>query len=259
MKCKVCASSAEHVFNGRILNKYSVKYYKCHSCGYLFTEDPFWLSEVYTDAISKFDTGIIARNISLSKKVSIFLLFNKINSSLCVDYSGGYGLFTRLMRDKGINFFWTDKYAKNIFAEGFEHPSSDFHNVKIVTAFECFEHFEDPMKIFDEILSECNVLIFSTVLIPSPIPRSDWWYYTFDRGGHISFYSKETLHFVAKKYNLECYTSGSFHVISPKSFLTKVAVFATFLSNASRLNPVNIFRPSLTLSDNRALLKETGK
>jgi hypothetical protein len=256
MKCKICNTSAQYAFNGKILNKYNVKYYKCSFCGYLFTEEPFWLSEVYTDAISKFDTGIVARNISLSKKVSIFLTLKNINTNLYVDYSGGYGLFTRLMRDKGFNFFWVDKYAKNIFSEGFEYISNDFNNIGMVTAFECFEHFTDPIKVFDKILSECSVLIFSTVLMPSSVPESGWWYYTFDRGGHISFYSKKTLTFVAEKHNLKFYTSGSFHVIAPKSFLTKVVVFMTIFSNIALLNPINIFRSSYTLLDNEFLLNK---
>ncbi len=37
-----------------------------------------------------------------------------------LDYAGGYGVFTRLMRDIGFDFYWHDPYTQNLFANGFE-------------------------------------------------------------------------------------------------------------------------------------------
>ena len=67
------------------------------------------------------DTGIIKRNILLAKRTSaiLFFLFNKKESFL--DYGGGYGLFVRLMRDGGFNFYWNDPFTENLFARGFEY------------------------------------------------------------------------------------------------------------------------------------------
>jgi len=75
MKCKICNSESKHVFDAKVLNKYSIKYYHCAKCGFLQTEDPYWLEEAYEDSIAKADTGIMVRNISLSRKTATILYF----------------------------------------------------------------------------------------------------------------------------------------------------------------------------------------
>ena len=47
-----------------------------------------------------------------------YIFFNKNVAYLDVD--GGYGMLTRLMRDYGFHFYWTDPYCQNILARGFE-------------------------------------------------------------------------------------------------------------------------------------------
>jgi hypothetical protein len=49
------------------------------------------------------------RNINLSKMVAtILLLFFDFRRKF-LDYAGGYGVFVRLMRDIGFDFYWYDK------------------------------------------------------------------------------------------------------------------------------------------------------
>jgi hypothetical protein len=40
-----------------------------------------------------------------------------------IDYGGGYGLFVRLMRDAGFDYYWFDKFCDNVLSKGFEHPN----------------------------------------------------------------------------------------------------------------------------------------
>ena len=49
----------------------------------------------------------------------IYFLFNTKGQFL--DYGVGYGVFVRLMRDIGFDYFWQDKYTENLFAQGFEN------------------------------------------------------------------------------------------------------------------------------------------
>jgi hypothetical protein len=42
----------------------------------------------------------------------------------------------------GFDFYWTDKYAENLFARGFE-AQSIFHST--AAAFEVLEHIENPL------------------------------------------------------------------------------------------------------------------
>ncbi len=215
MKCQVCESSTSYQFSARLLNKFNIKYYLCDNCRFFQTEKPFWLEEAYKSSINISDTGIVSRNISLSNITTliIYFLFNKNISGL--DYAGGYGLFVRLMRDKGFNFHWHDPHTENLFARYFEYDQSTQYDV--VTCFEAFEHFVNPLGELDKILSISRNIIFSTFLLPSPIPKpEDWWYYDLDNGQHISFYSRETLRAIAKKYGLFFYSSGYYHMFSSK-------------------------------------------
>ena len=118
--CPICDSERKEIFTAKILHQYEIKYFLCDNCGLLQTEEPFWLNEAYSSAIADTDTGIVARNLSISKKLTciLYFLFNKEGKYL--DIAGGYGLLTRLMRDIGFDFYWQDVYCQNIFAEGFE-------------------------------------------------------------------------------------------------------------------------------------------
>ncbi len=41
-------------------------------------------------------------------------------------------------------------------------------------------------------------ILFTTTLLPSPMPQpGTWWYYGLEHGQHISFYSLETLQSIA--------------------------------------------------------------
>ena len=113
-QCPVCSQAAEFVFEELVLKKYPAKYYLCAGCGYLFAADPYWLEEAYDSAISAGDTGLVYRNIKFSNIVSNYLFFTRASGSVNVDISGGTGLFTRLMRDNGFNYFWLDPYCENV-------------------------------------------------------------------------------------------------------------------------------------------------
>jgi hypothetical protein len=75
------------------------------------------VKEAYSSAITKLDVGLTYRNITLSDRVNKILIRYFNPKGIFLDYLGGYGLFTRLMRDKGFDFYNTDQYCQNIFAE----------------------------------------------------------------------------------------------------------------------------------------------
>jgi len=90
-----------------------------------------------------------------------------------------------------------------------------------VTTFESFEHFVQPVEEIEKLLKISRNIIFSTELLPNPIPKpEDWWYYGIDHGQHISFYSQKTFEFKAKKYNLNYINLGGLHLLSDKKILS---------------------------------------
>jgi len=197
------------------MNKYKVSYFHCKNCGFLSTEDPYWLDEVYASPISKFDTGHIQRNINISKKLTILIsVFFNGNNDFC-DYAGGNGILVRMMRDIGINYFWEDMYATNLFASGFELDKNDVEKIEAVSVIECFEHFVNPLEDIEKMLLLSKNIIFTTELLPTPIPMpNEWWYYNLERGAHISFFSEKTLNYIANKYSLNYFNLGDIHILT---------------------------------------------
>lgn len=199
--CKLCATEACYIFSAQVLHKYQVKYYYCHHCGFLFTEQPYWLAEAYKNPINQSDTGYVQRNLFFAGKLQRILPLLFAQDAQFCDYGGGYGLLVRLMRDYGFDFYLYEPYCENLFARGFEYH--DLAQFTALTSFECFEHFVDPLQEIATMLSMTRNILFSTVLLPEPIPKpGDWWYYGFHHGQHIAFYSEKTLVWLSQKYGL---------------------------------------------------------
>ena len=217
MNCKICKSKMQKIFDAKIMNKYEIDYFYCQNCGFLQTEEPYWLDEAYKDPIPITDTGYMQRNIYLSKITTILLLIFFDYKKKFLDYAGGYGVFVRLMRDIGFDFYWSDKYTQNLFAMGFEYNDSIKNDIEAITCFEAFEHFVNPLDEIKKMLSISKNIIFTTELLPQSIPKpEDWWYYGLEHGQHISFYSKKTFNFIANKYGLNYSNCGNLHILSQK-------------------------------------------
>ncbi len=240
MTCKICAKQSKQIFSTKILNKYDIKYYHCEHCGFIQTEEPFWLEEAYSESINVSDTGYMQRNIHLSQKLTILLALFFDKNGKFLDYAGGYGVLTRVMRDIGFDFYWDDKYTTNLFGRGFEHQS--INKYEAVTTFESFEHFVNPTDEIESLLKISKNLIFSTELLPNPIPNpQDWWYYGLDHGQHISFYSQKTFEFIAKKYNLNYAYGGGLHLFTEK----KISNFKLKILKLSKFGLHNLLQKQL--------------
>lgn len=240
MKCKVCSNAMKFFANATILNKYDVAYFRCDSCEFIQTEEPYWLAEAYSSAITESDVGLVRRNLHLSFRTRA-VISTWFDSSKCfLDYAGGYGLFVRLMRDAGYNFLWHDRYCNNLFAKQFDADLSKNTPFELVTAFEVLEHIIDPVAEIQSVLASSPNMLLSTELIPPNIPKpGSWWYYSLHHGQHTSFYSNKTLEVIAQKLSLHLYSDGiSLHLlterkISPTLFKfianMNVAVFLSYL------------------------------
>jgi len=225
--CNICGASAKFLFTKKILHKYDVKYYQCSECGFHFTEKPYWLNEAYSDVIAKTDTGLVARNLSISKKLAPILFFLTKKNDKCVDISGGYGLFVRLMRDIGFDYYWEDEFCENILAQGFE--ANDEH-YKLATAFEVLEHLENPYELLSNKLKKYNfdILITSTSLYRKSLPKQNWDYYSLETGQHISFYKSKTIKALANRLGMKALVIGNFQIFY-KVRSTRLKIFLALL------------------------------
>jgi hypothetical protein len=215
MKCKICNADAKQEFTHIILTKYSVGYFRCQVCDLLQTEEPYWLPEAYS--IIPTDTGILRRNNQFARMTSSLLFFLFGRNTKFLDYAGGYGIFTRLMRDNGFDYYWHDPYTQNLVARHFEYsPTSG--PIALLSTFESFEHFANPLAEIDKMLAISDTILFSTMLIGRQTPApNDWWYYGFEHGQHVCFYSIRTLDYIAKQKKLYlCSNKYNFHLLTRK-------------------------------------------
>ena len=219
MNCRLCNSLIGNPFSEAVLLGHNIKYFECPQCEYVQTEEPYWLDNAYASSINKTDTGIMVRNLSNVRLVLTTLTLIRKRTEKVVDYAGGHGFLVRLLRDKGIDALWSDPYSENLVARGFEYEKENKSAV-LVTAFEAFEHFVNPVVEMGKLLSVSSNILLTTTLVPHPTPTpSDWWYYGLDHGQHIGFFHLNTLEYLAKKFHLNLISDGrSTHFFSKKRY-----------------------------------------
>lgn len=263
-RCPICQEAMQPRFEVLILDKYHRHLLQCLGCDYLTVAGIDWLEEAYAESIAVTDTGIMMRNILFAQQIAIVLygLFGR--SGVFLDHAGGYGLFVRLMRDLGFDFSWWDRFSPNLAARGFEDDRGRRYTA--VTALEFLEHVPNPLGVLREFLGDrrAEAAILTTSLYRhGTVPGSEWSYYSFETGQHISFFTERTMATMAAKLGVRYVGHGNIHVFMKRP----PAWLAWYLRLAcSRLRPlilgfVKARMPSLTLADHdRAMvwLREKG-
>jgi hypothetical protein len=208
----------ERCFTAQVMGKYPAQYEVCNACGFLRAHEPHWLDEAYSSAIASTDTGLVMRNNAIARNLAsvLFGVLGERGQGRYADIAGGYGMLTRIMRDYGFDFYWSDKYCNNLMARGFEYLP-ELGECRAITAIEIMEHLEDPLAFIRAALeqTQANTLIFTTELFEgSPPTPEQWWYYSFETGQHIAFFQRRTLEVMAKKLGLSFASGGGMHVFS---------------------------------------------
>jgi hypothetical protein len=216
---KITGQATEFLFRGQLLGKHSVDFFRCPGTGFIQTETPYWLDEAYSSAISDHDTGLLQRCLYYRTVLSLVIRDNFARTDKFLDFGGGYGVLTRLMRDRGHLYFHDDPMCENLFAKDYQWNANREGKAAMVTAFEVFEHLESPRELLSELLSSSDTVVFSTLLVPNDCPKriEDWWYFLPETGQHVSFYTADALQHLAEQVGCEFYTNGSsLHAISRK-------------------------------------------
>ena len=249
--------------SGTVLTKYRIDYWRCSNCEFWATEDPYWLKEAYGSAISVLDTGILQRNFAVADDLAA-LLPAVAPSGPYVDWAGGLGILTRMMRDRGFEFYWQDSYSQNEVARGFEWTDVNVHGVaEAVTAVEVLEHAPDPVAFLTEVLESTGAghIIFTQEL-HGPDTSPDWWYFAPESGQHVSFFSTTTLHALADRLDMHLSRFRSLFLLSstkphlpvpnqPKSRFGRVRLRLSLLPPSQQ--PSSTARESLTWPDHELL------
>jgi hypothetical protein len=252
----------EDSFTAKVFLKYTARYKVCNKCGFLAVQDPYWIEEAHSKAIASADTGLVMRNVSLSSKVAgvLYWIMGERGGGRYIDVAGGYGLFTRLMRDLGFDFYWSDKYCKNVISPGFEYQQ-EMGICQAVTAFEVLEHLANPVPFIEETLSlyGAQTLIFSTELYEGAPPRpGDWYFYVFATGQHIAFYQRRTLEMLGTKLGLYFASANGLHILSRTPINELLFSMATGWLSSSAALWIRFRMRSKTLSDHDLIINRIG-
>jgi hypothetical protein len=230
--CRLCHGNLAEKFRLNILHKYNISYFQCKECHSLQSENPFWISEAYELNLSHLDTGAAQRNINNFVRTLLICKFLKINNIL--DVGGGDGLLCRLLRDYQINCFSQDKYAKSIYAQGFNTP--DFITPQLILAFELIEHFVNPTTDLKEIFcANTKYILLSTGIYRNQ--DENWWYLSPESGQHIFFYSLRALNYIGENFGYQYFRMGGFILFyQPKSISPLGRLFLRVLNRFPLFN-----------------------
>lgn len=241
MRCKICGDQAGRVFDKQLLGKHDVTYYQCASCKFIQTEDPYWLDEAYSSAISDLDLGPVNRAVTGAKLTESVILAGFDPDARFIDWGGGYGILTRLMRDLGYDYYWSDRHCQNLFAKQFVANTSTTY--ELMTCFEVFEHLVRPMDEIGEMLKFSGNILFTTLLHTGlPHEIETWWYLAPEHGQHVSLYTIGALQVIARTFHLHLSSDGiGTHLLSRKPFpertfkmITRNGLTAALLRRARR-------------------------
>ncbi|MBA2953673.1 methyltransferase domain-containing protein [Nocardioides sp. MAH-18] len=226
--CRACGSATAPFATDVVLGHVDASYEQCDTCGGVQAVEVTWLEEAYSSAIARLDVGLLDRCQILSSITAAVLRTRRLRSGTFLDWAGGYGTMTRLMRDRGYHFSHTDPMASNVFADGFDVAGPDGGRFDLVTAFEVLEHLTDPVESLRPVADATDLLLTTTQVLPQPAPQpSEWWYYTLESGQHITFYTRRGLEGLAERLGFDGVVSGGFvHLFhrGPVSALTRFAV-----------------------------------
>jgi len=251
--CRVCGATSDKVFSAKIIKKYDVDYFQCSKCFFLQIESPFWLKEAYESSINLTDTGIMHRNLNTAKSVAALILFFFKKDAKFLDYAGGYGIFTRVMRDYGFDFRTIDPFTPNLIARGFDYKESD--KIELMVTLECFEHLLNPHEEMRKMLKISTNIFFSTTLVPKEIPQPGTWnYYGLEHGQHISFYTIPSLRVLAQKFGLNFYSFRNYHLFTSKKLNPMMYAIALILGRLFFGFVSRVFVKTKTFSDQENLM-----
>ncbi len=259
--CVVCDSRLEHFADGVVLGDRRVEYSRCSACHSVTLPDPDWLDDAYSDAITPLDVGLLERCVQLANVTTSIVLAERLRSGTFLDFAGGYGTLTRMMRDRGFDFRHHDPYCENIFARGFDGSLDARYD--LVTAFEAVEHLADPVATLAPVAAITDLLLVTTTLLPDPTPLPGHWdYYAEETGQHVLFLTVPGLRALARRLGMQVTTSGRFvHLLhrrslSPATRLLLKDERLSYVVGAVRSELAR--RSGLLASDRRAAVERLG-
>jgi SAM-dependent methyltransferase len=181
-----------------------VYYALCGDCSFCFAPELYkWTLEefstrIYNDDYLQVDPDYLETRPRASLEHLTQLLGDTCRDIRHLDYGGGHGLLSDLLRDAK----W-DSSSYDPFVDRDKHLH-ELGKFDLVTAYEVFEHVPDAPQLISDLaglLRDDGVILFSTLVSDNyiaPSQRLTWWYAA-PRNGHISLFSKKSLYLLGQR------------------------------------------------------------
>lgn len=213
--CRVCGSPTRALGSLRILGRHDGHAWQCGACGFAQLVEPSWLGDAYAEAITGTDVGLLARCRHLEPRIRGILACAGRSGGTVLDWGGGYGTLTRMLRDRGVDCRHWDPHCANLFARGFDADLESRDRWDSVLAVEVLEHLVDPWSFFRPVAARTDLIVATTELVSEPAPAFDVWaYWGAEHGQHVSFHSRRSLAHVARAVGMDYLAAGPMHVFS---------------------------------------------
>lgn len=211
--CPVCGSSALPVLHFEVLAKLEAEICECGSCGFIFVPHPHWLEGSFSSHLNRLDVGSVDRTLLVSQFVRGLMGPSPHRRDWkLLDFGGGDGLLTRLLRDVGVDCRWEDPYCEPVFAVGPPHEEIEHFDLAVMS--EVALHLTDPVATFADLAGRADRVLFTATVPPNPIPP-DWWYLMPSTGQHVAFYPTQAIAGLADRLGVHWCSDGKFfHLLS---------------------------------------------
>jgi hypothetical protein len=128
----------------------------------MFYPDQDWIKESFSEKLNSLDVGSVDRVLFVSEFLTELIFAQKLTNETFIDFGGGYGLQTRVLRDRGFNFKNYDPYVVPIFCADFQARLDE--SFRLLSLIEVCLHFEDPIYEFRKLIQIADYLFFTTVI-----------------------------------------------------------------------------------------------
>ena len=253
-KCAICGGASEGILSYLVRKENQAILARCQECNFCFVINPNWLTGSFTETLQQLDIGTVDRcSLVLDFVQTVARVSSWPARSRFIDWGGGYGLMTRMARDRGINMANLDPYVQPLFSA----PANldKLCPAEVIVASEVFLHIEKPLEVLAQLLSFSPVVIITAVVPPDHV-SPDWWYLMPDTGQHVSFYPISTLKKMAEMTGTKLMSDGRFfHVFSRTElpFRTRALVRSRFLTFASSYVLEGLLLVSRSLNRSKSL------
>lgn len=224
---KNCSNQDGIVFE---LSGVPIYYALCGQCKFCWSPDMYewsldeFLVYIYNDDYIKFDPDYSGKRPINNAKIINSLFDKRTHQIRHLDYGGGDGMLSQLLRKDG----WDSASYDPFVDKGVDVKA--LGKFDLITAFEVFEHVPDVDSLMSDIkslLSADGMVLFSTLLSDGHIAKNSkltWWYAS-PRNGHISLFSRNSIAVLAQKNGLNWGSfSEGFHALfySPPSWASHI-------------------------------------